>query len=64
METLYIRMLGEFSLQYGENTISDNNNRSKKVWLLLAYLICQKGRIVSRQELIQLLWGDDSSSNP
>ena len=24
METLYIRMLGEFSLQYGENTISDN----------------------------------------
>jgi len=64
MEPYMIRMLGEFSMQFGENCISDSNNRSKKVWLLLAYLICQKGRIVSRQELIQLLWGDDSSSNP
>ena len=65
MEPLYIRMLGEFSLQYGENKISDNSNRSKKVWLLLACLICQKGRIISRKELINLLWGDDpSSSNP
>ena len=64
MEQLYIRMLGEFSLQFGENKISNNSNRSKKVWLLLAYLICQKGRIVPRQELIHLLWGDESSSNP
>jgi len=65
MEKLYIRMLGEFSLQFGENKISDHSNRSKKVWLLLAYLICHKGRIIPRKELISLLWGDDpSSSNP
>ena len=63
MERLYIRMLGEFSLRFGENNISDNNTRAKKVWQLLAYLICQKERIVPRQEIIQLLWGDDSSSS-
>lgn len=63
MKCLYIRMLGEFSLQFGENKISDSSNRSKKVWLLLAYLICQKGRVVSRKELIHLLWGDDPASN-
>ncbi|MDO4531982.1 MAG: BTAD domain-containing putative transcriptional regulator [Bacillota bacterium] len=63
MERLYIRMLGEFSLRYGENDISDSGNRAKKVWQLLAYLICQKERSVPRQELIQLLWGDDSSSS-
>lgn len=65
MESLSIRMLGEFSFTFGKNKISDSNNRSKKVWLLLAYLLCQKGRIISRKELINLLWGDDpSTSNP
>ena len=65
LNRLFICMLGEFSLRFGENTISDNHNRAKKVWQLLAYLICQKERNVPRHELIQLLWGDDSSSgNP
>lgn len=65
MEHIRIRMLGEFSLQAGENRISDSDNRTRKVWLLLAYLICQRGRAVSQKRLIELLWGDDpSSSNP
>ncbi len=63
MKPLYIRMLGEFSLQHDQNIISDKNNRSKKVWLLLSYLICHKDRTISRKELIDLLWGDDSSSS-
>lgn len=65
MELLRIKMLGEFSLQMGENIISDNDNRTKKGWMLLAYLICHKGRVIPQKELIKLLWGDDpSSSNP
>ena len=65
MDTLHIRMLGEFSLSIGENKISDNDNRTKKVWLLMAFLICRKGQVVSQRKLIELLWGDEpSSSNP
>ena len=64
MEHLYINMFGEFSLCMGDNRITDSDNRSRKVWLLLAYLICRRGRTVSRKELISLLWGDDSSNNP
>lgn len=65
MELLRIKMLGDFSLQMGENIISDNDNRTKKGWMLLAYLICHKGRVIPQKELIKLLWGDDpSSSNP
>lgn len=65
MDILRIRMLGGFSLQFGENTVSDNDNRTKKIWTLLAYLICQKGRVISQRKLIELLWGDDpASSNP
>ncbi len=64
MDHLYINMFGEFSLRMGEHRISDSDNRSRKVWLLLAYLICRRGRVISRKELIQLLWGDESSNNP
>lgn len=65
MEQLNIKMFGDFSLQMGEHIISDNDNRTKKIWTLLAYLICHRKRILSQKELIKLLWGDDpSSSNP
>ena len=65
MSLLTIQTLGEFSLKYGENKISDRDNRSKKVWLLLAYLLCNKQTPVPQKKLIELLWGDDpASSNP
>ena len=65
MQRLSIQTLGEFSLQYGENRVSDRDNRSKKSWLLLAFLLCNKDQPVSQKKLIELLWGDDpTSSNP
>lgn len=65
MEPIQIRMLGEFSLQLGDNVISDTDNRSRKVWGLLAYLICHRGQTISQKKLIDLLWGEDpASSNP
>ncbi len=63
MEHLHVQMLGDFSFREGENLISDLQNRTKKVWLLLAYILCKRGQIVSRKELIQLLWGEDATSN-
>jgi len=65
MEHVQICMLGEFSLRAGSVTISDAGNRSKKVWSLLAYLICNRDRTISQQKLIGLLWGDEpDSDNP
>ena len=65
MEQIRIQMLGTFSLRYGEKEISDANSRSRKVWNLLAYLICHRGTPVSQKKIIELLWGDDpSSDNP
>lgn len=63
MKQIQIRMLGEFSLCAGDISISDTGNRSKKVWGLLAYLICNRDRAISQQKLINLLWGDDSGSD-
>ena len=63
METMHIQMFGEFTLQVGERKISDSGNRTKKIWSLLAYLICGRGRTVSAQKLMDLLWGEDSASS-
>ena len=58
-------LLGEFALTYGENRIDETLNRSRKVWLLLAYLICHHGRVVPQTELLDLLWNDDrEGANP
>lgn len=64
MENLQVRMLGEFSIQAGQNVISDANNRTRKAWSLLAYLICQRGKVISQKKLISMFWSDESSTNP
>ena len=65
MPNLTIQMFGDFAIQSEENRISDSDNRTRKVWQLLAFLLCHKDRIVPRKELINILWGEDSaSSNP
>lgn len=64
MKQLIVKMFGNFSLQMDDVKISANDNRSKKIWILLAYLLYRRDRVVSRRELIQLLWGDTEISNP
>jgi len=65
LEPVEIRMLGEFSIHAGGNSVCDTGNRAKKVWSLLAYLICNRDRVIPAQKLIDLLWGEDSGSgNP
>ena len=65
MKTVQIRMLGEFSLHADGVSVTDAGNRSKKVWALLAYLICYREISIPQQKLISLLWGDEpDSDNP
>ncbi|MDY3282027.1 AfsR/SARP family transcriptional regulator [Dysosmobacter sp.] len=64
-DRLNVRMLGGLSLTQGGQRVDDSDNRTKKVWLLLSYMIYNRGRSVSQEELIALLWGEDrSSTNP
>lgn len=64
-EGLQIQMLGKFSLQQGAAQVDDSVNRSRRVWLLLAYMIYNRNRAVAPEELVELLWRDkERSSNP
>lgn len=49
---LQIQVLGKFTLRYGETVISDEDDRSRKVWAVLAYLIYHREKIISQQELV------------
>ena len=65
MDALHIQMLGEFSLTSEHQRLSDQDNRTRKVWLVLAYLIYNRHRPVPQAELVELLWGDSPrGSNP
>ena len=65
MDALNIQMLGGFTLKLGDQELQDTDTRSKKVWILLAYLIIHRDQPVSQSKLIDLLWGSEpDSSNP
>lgn len=64
-DTLQVRMLGDFSISSGSAAISSGSDRSKKLWLLIAYLICRRGASAPPEELIDLLWGGSpKGTNP
>ena len=60
--TLQVRMLGQFTLRYGDRTISDSDDRSRRVWSLLAYMLYNHGRSFAQEELIHLYWSNNEKS--
>ena len=65
MGELKVQMLGGFALRMNGQELLDTDTRSKKAWILLAYLISQREYTVSQKKLIDLLWGEEPNSvNP
>ena len=57
---LRIQMFGKFSLRWNGAELNDSDNRMKKVWLLLAYLIYRR-TVVSPDEVAALLWEGETA---
>nr|MDD6335716.1 BTAD domain-containing putative transcriptional regulator [bacterium] len=64
VQPLSVQMFGGFSLTYGDKSIDDQSNRSKRLLLLLEYLITFRDRSISQEELIDLLWPNEESEDP
>ena len=60
--TLQVQMLGQFTLRYDDRTISDSDDRSRRVWSLLAYMLYNHGRSFAQEELIHLYWSNNEKS--
>lgn len=53
---LQVYMLGEFSLVCGNRKVDDQSSRSKKVWTLIQYLLANRLKDISQNDLIEVLW--------
>ena len=61
-DRLKAQMLGECAFALGEIRIADGAKRASKVWLLLAYLICNRDRCIPQEELNVKLWGSEGEA--
>lgn len=57
-------MLGGLRIEVNGKVLSDNINRSHKLWSLLCYLIINRDRNIPRAELIEQFWPGESQANP
>lgn len=62
--TLKIRMFGEFSIQNKNYVFPQDLKKSQKVSDLLQYLIANKAVNITKENLMEVLWPNDSSGNP
>ena len=59
-----ISVFGSFQIDIDGHVATDELNRSKKMWNLLAYLVLNHNRSVSPSELVDALWPEEDSDNP
>lgn len=59
-----ISLLGGFSLERDGMTLTDDINRSLKLWSVLAYLVLHRNRAIPQGEFIEVFWPEDNSANP
>lgn len=62
--TVYICLLGGFSLELDGMKLTDDINRSLKLWNVLAYLVLHRDRPIPQTEFIELFWPGENCSNP
>lgn len=63
-QPLKVTMLGSFSIARDGKMIDDSNNRMRKVWLLLAYLIYTRRNRNTQDSYISLMQGSGESDDP
>lgn len=65
MDLVRIRLFGDMTILYQGKKLQPSDSRSRKVWMLLAYLIYHRKSNIPIETLIDLLWnGDEGVSNP
>jgi len=61
---LRVELLGGFAIICNENRITEQAKKSSKVWRLLQYLITNRYRSVSQEELLEVFCDEEMQNNP
>jgi DNA-binding SARP family transcriptional activator len=59
-----VKMLGEFSISINGNQLTNLKGRTKRVWMLIEYLIANRKKDVSLEKLVEVLWEEDECGDP
>ena len=62
-KTVRIKMFHSLEVEYDGKVINELDNRSQKMWLLLAYIIYFRQKSVSQEMLLSDIWSSDDSGN-
>lgn len=63
-QVLDVRLFGEFAMRYGNHVLTGNVGRSKKVWMLIQYLLANRGKEIPQERLMEDLWPEEEYDNP
>lgn len=61
---VHVQMLGGFVITCGGMTVDCGGSRSRKCKSLLAYLLCNRNRMVPIEELLRILESDEKDGDP
>ena len=61
---IQVKMFGGFTITMDDKSMGDSDNRSRKAWNLLSYLVINRRKDVSINELFQAIWQDGMQDNP
>ncbi|MBW7572940.1 BTAD domain-containing putative transcriptional regulator [Caproiciproducens faecalis] len=63
-EQIQIKMFGEFAITINGNQLTNLKGRTKRVWMLIQYLIANRHKNTSTEKLINVLWPDNQCNDP
>ena len=64
IKNVKVTMLGGFSIAVNGHVLTDEANRSQKLWNVLSYLLVHRDRNVPQSEFIEQFWPGENSANP
>jgi len=63
-EKIEVNMLGEFSITMNGHQLTNLKGRTKRVWMLIEYLLANRHKDISIQKLSEILWEEDKCNDP
>lgn len=62
--TIKIKMFGDFSISINENVLPKLKGRTKRVWMLIQYLIANRSQTVPLDRLVEDIWDGKTCGDP
>lgn len=61
---IQVTMLGEFSITINGNQCTNLKGRTKRVWMLIEYLLANRKKDISLDKLVDILWDEGECGDP